>query len=406
MSEDSKNADILDLFFKPRHVAIIGLSRTAIDAPISVLTTLKDFGYEGQIYIINPNIVPTDDYQAYPSLDDIPEPVDLAIVSVERLQVLEVLLGCIRNGIRAAIVITQGLADADEEGRRLQEKMVALTENNDLRIMGPNTIGVSNAFEKFTSSFIEVHNEKTPIGLVSQSGLFMMGHNLINNEPAGFCMSADLGNACDIGLAEVLEYYERNDHIRVIQCHVEGIGQGSAFLETASRVSRRKPIILLKAGKSRTGRIAVASHSGAAAGENEVYQAAFRKAGIITADNAEELRLLSKAFATYRLPKGKRVAVVSFSGGGIILAVDAIEGAGLTLASLSEATKRKLQDRFPSWMAVDNPVDVWIPVAKNFHTAFPEILELVLRDESVDSVLCIYCSYTLPRMSAPIAPKS
>ena len=400
MNDDATGPRFLDLFFSPRRVAIIGLSRSAIGTPVSVLTTLKDFGYPGRVTVINPNLAPSEDFDAYGSLDEVPEPVDLAVISVPREGVLKVLEDCAGNGIRAAIVITQGFADADQEGARLQEEMLAFARAKGIRILGPNTIGLSNAFSSFTSSFIEAHNDTYPVGIVSQSGLFMMGHNIVNNVPAGFCMSIDLGNAADISLAEVLEYYDQVDAVRVIQCHLEGVPDGRAFVETAARVSRRKPIIALKAGKTEAGRAAVASHSGAAAGEDQIYRAAFRKAGVVTAENAEQLRLLSRAFATYAPPKGKRTAIMSFSGGGAILAIDAIEGAGLTMASLSEGTTVALRDLFPDWIDVDNPLDVWIPIAKDLHGAFPRILEATLRDEGVDAVLCIYCSYTLPKYDA------
>ena len=397
-----RDVGFLDRFFAPGKVAIVGLSRSAVGAPVSVLTTLKDYGYGGEIYVVNPNMTAADadGFEVRASLDALPPDVDLAVISVAREQVQGVLEGCIANGIEGAIVITQGFADADAEGRRLQEDMLALARAAGLRILGPNTIGVADALSCFTSSFIELERDEAPIGQVSQSGLFMMGHHLINNEPAGFCMSIDLGNASDVDLVDVLTYYGRSDRIEVIQCHVEGIVDGGAFVETASRVSKEKPIVLLKAGRSETGRVAVASHSGAAVGENEVYDAAFRKAGIVPARNAEELRLLSKALVTYTPPRGKRVAVVSFSGGGAILAIDAIEGAGLELVRLSEETVRVIEDLFPPWLAVDNPVDVWIPVARDFDASFPRILEQVLRDDAVDAVICIYCSYTLPKYAA------
>ena len=397
-----RDVQFLDLFFRPKKVVIVGLSRSAIGAPVSVLTTLNGYGYQGEIYVINPNMEQADgdSFNVCASLDELPEDIDLAVVSVAREQVHDVLDGCIAKGIKRAIVITQGFADADEEGGRLQEEMLTLARSNDLRILGPNTIGIADAFECFTSSFIELQNDKTPIGQVSQSGLFMMGHHLINNEPAGFCMSIDLGNASDIDLVDVLTYFEQSDKVDVVQCHVEGIVDGSGFVETAARISKKKPIVLLKAGRSETGQVAVASHSGAAAGENEVYDAAFRKAGIVPAQNSEELRLLSKAFVTYSLPKGKRVAVVSFSGGGAILAIDAIEGAGLELAKLSDDTIRDISDLFPPWLTVGNPVDIWIPVARDFDASFPHILERVMQDDGVDAVICIYCSYTLPKYDA------
>ena len=400
MENSSETNQVLDLFFSPRRVAIIGLSRAALSSPVSVLTTLKDFGYTGDIIIINPNMVASADAGIYLSLDDVPEPVELAIITVARDHVLDVLRACVRNGIRAAVIITQGFADADEKGKRLQDDLIALVRENDIRVLGPNTIGISNAFANFTSSFIEVHNEKTPVGIISQSGLFLMGYNLINNEPAGFSMAVDLGNAADICMVEILDYYAGREKIRVIQCHMEGIDQGAAFVEAATRISQQKPIIMLKAGRSDQGQIAVASHSGAAAGKNEVYQAAFQKAGIVVAENAEELRLLSKAFTIYTPPKGRRVAIMSYSGGGAILAIDAIEDAGLSLAQFSDTTMAKIADLFPNWISIDNPLDVWIPVSRDLQAAFPRMLEAILDDDGVDAVICIYCSYTLPKYEA------
>ena len=275
---------ILDLFLAPRSVAIIGLSRSAIGSPISVLTTLEDFGYQGRIFIVNPSMPADAANGVFPSLEALPEAPDLAIVSVARERVLTILQDCHRRGVPAAIVITQGFADADDEGRRLQEEIVAFARSSGLRLLGPNTIGVANAGANFTSSFIELHKEDSSIGQVAQSGLFMMGHHLINNEPAGFRKAVDVGNACDIGLIDVLEHYEQDEDIRVIQCHLESVPDGAAFVETASRISRAKPIVVLKAGKSQAGQQAVASHTGAAAGESEVYNAAFRKAGVVVAE--------------------------------------------------------------------------------------------------------------------------
>lgn len=390
-------AHFLDAFFRPRAVAIIGLSRSAIGSPVSVLTSLETIGYSGRVYVVNPSIEKASAIQAYPRIEDLPETMDLAIVSVERARVPSVLEECTKAGIHAAIVITQGFADADEEGHRLQEEIREICKRTGLRVLGPNTIGVVNSFERFTSSFIEVREDRTPIGQVAQSGLFMMGYHLINNEPAGYCMSIDLGNSADIGLVDVLEYFEKESKIKVIQCHLEGITNGVGFLETASRISRIKPIVSLKAGTTSAGQAAVASHTGAVAGANEVYSAVFRKAGIVQANTAEELRVLSKAFAIYNPPKGRRVAIMSFSGGGAILAIDALDRAGLQLASLSENTKAALQHLFPSWTHVTNPLDIWMPVAKDFKATFPTVLKTLLQDPEVDAVLCIYCSYPLPK---------
>ena len=394
------NARTLDLFFKPRSIAIVGLSRDALSGPVSVLNTLRGYGYKGNVSIINPNMTGAQHEGAYPSVSAVPDRVDLAIIVVGRSRVPDALRECAASGIRAAIVITQGFADADEEGARLQQEIVQICRTHAIRVLGPNTLGVSNAFADFTSSFIEVHNSKEPVGIISQSGLFMMGHHIVNNEPTGFGMAVDLGNACDIGLVEILEYYEEDENIRVIHCHVEGIEDGEGFLNAAARIAREKPIIMYKSGVSDTGRTAVAWHSGAAAGENEIYQAAFSRAGLVSAASAEELWVLTKAFATYSPPKGKRVAVMSFSGGAAILAIDALEGAGLELAELSESTIEGARAFYPSWMAVDNPLDVWMAVSKDFHERYPRILELLMQDDAVDSVICIYPSFSLPKYDA------
>lgn len=398
---ESTAGDVLTPFLEPRGVVIIGISRTALESPVSILTTLKDFGYRGDVYVVNPHLRSEDEgnIRFRPALGAVPARLDLAVVSVERGQVPDVLRDCVTKEIFAAIVITQGFADSDTEGARLQQEIAGLIKTTRLRVIGPNTVGVVSSRSHFTSSFIEVREDHVAIGQVAQSGLFMMGHHLVNNEPAGYCRAVDLGNACDVSVVDVLEHYAKDPGVRVIQCHVEGVADGPAFLAAAARIGRSKPIVLLKAGRTQAGRAAVASHSGALAGDYQVFTAAMRKAGVVQADDAEDLRLLSKAFVTYSPPRGRRVAVVSFSGGGAVLAIDALEAGGLTLASLSPETVASMRDLFPDWMEVGNPVDMWIPVARDFHNAFPRILDNVMADPGVDAVICIYCSYSLPKYS-------
>jgi len=401
MSTMPKNRQhALDLLFDPECIAIIGLSRRAINAPVSVLSTLREYGYRGDIFVINPNMGGMEAEDIYTGLHRVRKTADVAIITLPRDAVLPALRECVDNGIRAAIIITQGFADADQEGKELQGRIAALAGSSDMSVVGPNTIGIANGFSRFTSSFIEIASGTEPVGVVSQSGLFMMGHHLINDETSSFGMAVDLGNACDLNLLDVLEYYERQERIKVIQCHVEGIDDGPRFLDLASRVGKHKPIALLKPGRSGAGKEMVASHSGAAAGENEVYDAAFRKAGVLVADSVEELQLLSKALSFYRPPRGKRVAVMSFSGGAAILAVDALARAGLVLAELSPATLREVGDLVPEYVDVKNPLDIWLAVSSSFHQTYPRILELVLRDPGVDAVLCVYASLTLPKYDA------
>lgn len=394
---DRPASKLLEPFLKPRSVVIIGLSRSAIGSPVSVLTTLRDIGFDGKIYIVNPSMKTVEGAIVLSDISALAEPVDLAIVSVARTMVPDTLEGCAAAGIGAAVVITQGFADADEEGAALQERIVEISKRTGLRVIGPNTIGVACSLSRFSSSFIETSMDDIPIGQVAQSGFLMMGHHLVTNEPAGFCMSVDLGNASDISLNDVLEYYEHQDAVKVIECHVEAIDDGPSFIETARRITARKPMVVLKAGRTKAGQAAVASHTGSVAGQAKIYDAAFAAAGAVQAESAEDLRLFSKSLATYREMRGRRVAVVSFSGGGAVLAIDALDRAGLELARISDETIARIRDLFPEWMEVHNPLDIWIPVARDLHEAFPRIMDAVLQDEGVDAVLCIYCSYNLPK---------
>ncbi len=388
----------LDLIFRPRSVVIIGLSRGAVGSPISILTSLEDFGYGGEVYVVNPKMPEVDGITVCKTIDELPDGIDLAVISVDRSNVVGVVEQCTGRGIRAAIVISQGFADADEAGAEEQRKLTKLIERTGIRVLGPNTIGVADAKAGFTSSFIEVNRDvSSPIGQVAQSGFLMMGHHLINNELAGFSKTVDLGNACDLGLVDVLEYYEDDDEIGVIECHLEAIDDGRGFLEAASRITASKPIVALKAGKSQLGLQAVASHTGALAGESRVYAQALRQAGVVEARSAEELRLFSKAFATYGKAAGRRVAVVSFSGGGAVLALDAIDEADLELAEISPETLAKIRHLFPDWLEIGNPLDIWIPIARDMENSFPVILESLLTDDAIDSIICIYCSYNLPK---------
>jgi len=388
---------LLDPFLSPASIAIIGLSRSAIGSPVSVHTTLNDTGYEGRTFIVNPGMTSAPNATVCKSIPDLPEVVDLAIISVERSTVPATLEACAKRGITSAIVITQGFADADEVGEKLQCDIDEVIARTGIRVLGPNTIGLVNSPAKFTSSFIEVTLDDLPVGQVSQSGFLMMGHHLVTNELAGYSTSIDLGNGCDIDLVDVLEHYESDDNINVIEIHAEAIENGPAFMEAASRISRKKPIVALLAGRTEAGQAAVASHTGAVAGQARVLDAALAQSGVIQADSAEELRMFSKSLATFGEMKGKRVAIMSYSGGGAVLAIDALDRAGLELADLSDETKATVKRLFPEWMEVHNPLDIWMPVAKDLGDAFPLVMNALLEDEGVDAVMCIYCSYTLPK---------
>jgi len=255
--------------------------------------------------------------------------------------------------------------------------------------MGPNTFGVANAFNNFFPLPLPAQTERNPIGIISQTGLFFYGLPRLK-----FGKVIDLGNACDIDLADALSYFEDDPDIKVIVLHIEGIREGNKFLQVANRVARKKPVIALKGGKSETGAKAVQAHTGSLVGKDEVYEAAFSQCGIIRASDAEELEDLSMAFLRLPPMKGRRLAVTSWAGGNMVFAADACERYGLELAELSPATVSKIGQLAPPWLPIQNPVDLWASIGLvfdpgSFKGRIRIVLEALLAEENADAVLAI-----------------
>ncbi len=387
--------DDMRLFMEPRSVAIIGVSRnTSDDGSFNTLEALLDFGYPGQIYPIKPGSDEILGLRAYPSVTEAPGGIDLAVISVPRQAVLPTVRECVEKGIRAMIVVTQGFGDADAEGKALQAEMVQVARGAGARIVGPNTMGVINAFSHFSSAFVSLSKpeRKLPTGFIGQSG-FATYLGLMTR-PLGIpwigAKGIDVGNACDIDQADALEYLTGDSETRVIALHLEGVKDGRRFVEVASRASRLKPVLALKVGTTDCGARAVASHTGSMVGQDQVYDAVLRQAGIIRVGDVEELEDLAKAFAVLPPLPGPRVAVLTPVGGLGVMAADACGQHGLELAPLSSATMERLRSLFPSWMSVGNPVDVW-PAAFSvpYHQVFHQVGQIVLEDPNVDAAMSV-----------------
>jgi acetyltransferase len=315
---------------------------------------------------------------------------------VARHTVPQVIKDGTERGIRAFIVITEGFAEADEQGKALQAEIVAIAKAAGARIIGPNSLGVINNFHNFSSSWIVPPLQKNPVALVCQSGGFMEGFS--DFTPG---KSIDLGNTCDVDFPEVLEYLENDADIKLIALHIEGLREGRRFLEVAARVQRKKPIMVLKTGRNEQAARAAASHSGSLAGKNEVYQAAFRQAGLIPVNNVNELGDISKAFLHLPPLKGNRVAVLTPSGAGATATLDALEQYGFELAKLSEKTVNSIKELFPAWSPPLNPIDMMAAgVRHGYKIVYTASLEALLADENVDAVLCIAGFPTLKTIKA------
>ncbi len=377
-------------FIEPRSIALVGVSSRIGKYSFNILENILDIGYKGEIYPVNPGTTDILGKKTYPNITEIDADIDLAIISTPRSQVLDIVKECIKKEIKAVIIIGQGFADAnDEEGKELQKKITRLIKDSDTRIIGPNTIGVSNPFIDFSTSFVKQPcMKRLPIGVICQTGMFFGSFPNLNILGKGI----DLGNTCDLDFADCLEYFEYDKDIEIIFLHIEGIRNGKKFIDVAKRVSRKKPILALKTGVYPRSAKAAQSHTGSIIGKDEIWEKALKQCGIVRISDFDEIDDLINAFSNLPLMKGRSVGIISLSGGIGLMARDACEEYNLNIPELSSKTKEKITGISPKWHTINNPVDIW-PAMMISKKPFGEVLgttiEAFLADEQIDAVLLI-----------------
>lgn len=384
----NKIAEQIKLFMEPRSVAIIGQPRKVGIDPISPLEVLRHINFPGVIYPVNPYASEICGIKSYPSVMDIPDDIDLAIILTPRSRVINLVRECTQKGIKSIIVMTQGFADADEEGKHLQEELLTVAKEGGARVLGPNTLGTFNAYYKFSSTWGPIEMERLPIGVICQTGMVVWGFSKLKMIGKGI----DLGNACDINYSDALEYFEQDPEVKLIVLHIEGIREGRKFINMASRVSRKKPIIALKTGITEKGANAALSHSGSMVGNAAIYRSVFKTCGIAQVDDVDELQDSVKAFLNLPLMKGRNVCLAAITGGGGIVAVDACEKYGLQLAELSPQTVDRIAKLSPKWLPLRNPMDIWpaiMQVGDDFRSGLKMVIEPLLADVNVDAVFVV-----------------
>ncbi len=388
----------MESFFNPHSVVLIGVPRQTGVGAYNGLEMLLRFGYRGKIFVVHPQAEEILGHRAYPSVLNLPEAPDLAVIALARDRVLHVLQDCLTQGIRRLVIISQGFADADDKGQKLQARMVALAKEHGARIVGPNTMGVMNNFTGFTTAFVDVPRlaEPSAVTLVAQSGAPQVGSESFTG-PLG--KAIDLGNACDAGFVDVLEYLELDPDTRIIALHMEGLNEGRRFLEAASRIARKKPIVALKTGRSAAGAKAALSHTGSLVGEDEVFTAAFERAGIIRVKDAPDL--LDTIQALRQLPplKGPNIGIATPSGALGIIALDALSAEGLRPGPLPQAIREVVEPHGPYWHHLHNPVDLW-PIGMktgDFLKVARQTIAAFLCDPRIDGVLAM-----LPGLSSAL----
>ncbi|RLC27232.1 MAG: hypothetical protein DRH56_03215 [Deltaproteobacteria bacterium] len=381
-------------FMEPESVAIVGVSRKSGAGSFNLLENMLRFGYRGKIFPVNPAAGEILGIPTYADIRDIGRKIDLAVISLPREKVPARLRECMAAGVRAVIVVSQGFSDADERGKRLQREMVTAARENGVRILGPNTLGVINGFSRFTTSFMPLTPHMSPVSVICQSGVFFVGAGSFTG-PVG--KGIDLGNGCDIGFRDALEYFGSDPDTRLIAIHMEGLTEGRSFLSLAERVVREKPVVVYKTGQSDGGARAAASHSGAMAGDYRVCRDALRQAGALVLDRDGDMRDAIRTLRRYAPMKGNRVAVITPTGAGGIMAGDALERRGLRLAALSESSIHSISRISPGWMPLGNPLDIWPAVMrKGLQSVYGAALAAVLEDPGVDGILCICIAPDLP----------
>ncbi len=389
---------MLESFFQPQSVAIIGASRDPEKLGYAVVYNLKNGGFPGALYPVNPKADRILGLQAYPSILDIPDPVDLAVIVIPYSYVPAVLEQCGQKGVSSVVVISAGFREAGREGLDRERELIEISQRYGLRLIGPNCLGVIDTDTPLNASFAAGMPPSGPIAFMSQSGA--LGTAVLDIAMAGsigFSKFVSLGNKADVSEIDLLEAWEDDPASRVILIYVEGVPDGQKFIQVARRVTRKKPVVAIKSGVTAAGSRAVSSHTGSLAGSEAAYKAAFRQAGIIRATSMESLFDYARAFAYQPLLAGDRIGIVTNAGGPGILATDALEHAGLRIPRLTPETTRALTDYLPGAASAANPVDV---LGDAMADRYEQAIELVLQDPNVDGLIVILTPQAMTEIEA------
>jgi len=378
---------LLRKLFNPESVAIVGASTHEGKIGHILVKNLLTYDYPGKIFPINPKASEILGLKAYSSLKNIPERVDLAIIAVKPVDVLETIKICGEKNIEAAIVISAGFKETGPKGAKLEQELKKLAKENGVRILGPNCLGLIDTHSKLNASFATGMPEQGEIGFFSQSGAMCVAIlDWVLGEKIGFSKFISLGNKTDISEIDMLIALGEDKNTKVILGYLEGIENGPAFIQVAQEVSKKKPIVIIKAGVTSAGAKAVSSHTGSLAGSESAYQAAFKQSGVIRAKTINELFNYALAFVKQPLPKGPRVAILTNSGGPGIIAADACDQSALQLVRLNSETAEKLRSFLPPVASFVNPIDI---IGDAHFDRYDQALKVLLGASNVDAVIVI-----------------
>ena len=385
-----KRSSDLTPFFRPHSLAIIGSFKEGLFGGYVAIQSLKRSGFEGEIYPVNPSYKEVLGLKVYPSISDVPAAVDLAMVMVNRMSVPRLIPECAAMGVRGIIVVSDGFAERDEKGARLQREIVEIAASHGVRLLGPNTAGLVNTANGLNPCpYVggDYPLRKGTIALCAQSGVFNPQAYPYDRIVFGASIVCDFGNRCDVDECDVLEYLEEDPGTEVITMYLESVRDGARFLKTTERVGARKPILILKSGRTREGAVASASHTGSMAMDDRIFDAVCAQTGVLRLDDFGEMYEMPKIFAAGRPALGNRLGIVTVSGGIAVLAID--EGArhGLLQSVITEDTRRFLDGLFPTLGKMPVDTGPMMAAVKDAFSLYPAILKTVLEDSGVDCLL-------------------
>lgn len=389
---------MLDTFFNPKSIAVIGASSNPAKLGYAVVNNLIQYGYPGRVYPVNPGGKDILGLTSFASVLDVPGAIDLAVIVIPYQHVPEALKTCGEKGIPAAIIISAGFREAGREGLERELELIEISKQYHIRLIGPNCLGVVDTYTPLNASFSAGMPPAGPLAFMSQSGA--LGTAVLDMAIAGrlgLSKFASLGNKADVSEIDLLQAWQDDEHTRVILIYNEGLPNGQEFIQVARRATRHLPVVAIKSGVTQAGSRAVSSHTGSLAGSEQAYQAAFHQAGVLRAESMESLFDMALALGYQPGLKSDRIAIITNAGGPGILATDSLERNGLGMARFEAETIHKLESFLPDSASAANPVDV---LGDALADRYQFALETVLADPNVDGLLVVLTPQAMTEIEA------
>lgn len=382
----------LETFFNPRSVAVIGASHNPEKIGYVVFTNFLSGLFKGKLYAVNVDTTPIFGNKVYDSILNIPDSIDLAVIVVPGKFVQGILADCVKKGIKSVIIISSGFSEMGKNGKKLEDELKKIVRATKTRVVGPNCLGVYDSSTQVDTLFLSRKRCGRPkqgnIAFISQSGA--VGSTILDwlsEEDIGMSKFVSYGNGMDVNECDLIEYLGEDSRTKVITAYIEGLkGSGRKFMEVCKRISRKKPIIILKAGKTKKGTEAVSSHTGSLAGSGRVYSAAFKQSGVIEVETWQELFDYARVFSTQPIPNGDRIVIVTNGGGFGVLATDQAERSGLKLIEPSEKIKEGIKRVMPPYGILHNPLDL---TGDANAERYRVVIEECLKSEEYDGIVAI-----------------